>query len=533
MRAVLRACEPIDVVKPARDRAGEVDSAMDAAACERARQARDARFDGRFYIGVLTTGVYCRPICPVRQPRRENVRFFRSAAAAAEAGFRPCLRCRPESSPGTPLALGTGATLRRALRLIDEGALDRGSVEGLAARLGIGARHLVRLFDRHLGTSPNRVAQTRRLHLAVKLLHETDLPMTQIAHAAGFGSLRRFNEAIRGAYRRPPRSLRHRRTPGTDRSLRLQLAYRPPLDWRRLHAFLALRAVPGIEEVDQDGYRRTIALGGRHGVIEVRPLANTHKLELTVDVPDLGALATLVARARSAFDLDADPLAIERDLGTDPLLGRLVVASPGLRVPGVWDGFELAVRAVLGQLVSVLAARTLAARLVARFGAPLGKRSRGGLTHAFPSPQVLACARLTGLGIPAARAAAIRAIARGVADGQLELASASDLGSLVRALQTLPGIGPWTAQYIAMRAGGQPDAFPGGDLGLRRGAAACLGRSDGALTAAELEHHAERWRPWRAYAAMHLWAVYAELPRRRLRADRFRLHTAPDDRSQR
>ena len=364
--------------------------ALDTNACERARQARDPRFDGRFYIGVVTTGVYCRPICPVRMPKAENVRFYPSAAAAAAAGFRPCLRCRPESSPGAPVARGTGATVARALRLIDEGALDRDGVDALAARLGVGARHLGRLFVRHLGASPIQVAQTRRLHLAVKLLDETDLAVTEIAYAAGFGSVRRFNEVVRATYRRPPGSLRRRRNREAATGLRLELAYRPPLDWSHLLAFLELRAVPGLEEVAGGRYRRTIALGGRHGWIEVGHVEETNKLELVVHFPDVSALAGIVARVRAAFDLDADPLTIERDLAADPLLAGRLAAAPGLRVPGAWDGFELAVRAVLGQAISVVAARTLTARLVARFGPEVGER---GCARIFPSAETLAARR--------------------------------------------------------------------------------------------------------------------------------------------
>ncbi len=456
----------------------------------------------------MTTGVYCRPICPVRMPKAENVRFYPSAAAAAAAGFRPCLRCRPESSPGAPVARGTGATVARALRLIDEGALDRDGVDALAARLGVGARHLGRLFVRHLGASPIQVAQTRRLHLAVKLLDETDLAVTEIAYAAGFGSVRRFNEVVRATYRRPPGSLRRRRNREAATGLRLELAYRPPLDWSHLLAFLELRAVPGLEEVAGGRYRRTIALGGRHGWIEVGHMEETYKLELLVHFPDVSALAGIVARVRAAFDLDADPLTIERDLAADPLLAGRLAAAPGLRVPGAWDGFELAVRAVLGQAISVVAARTLTARLVERFGPEVGER---GCARIFPSAETLAAADLDGLGIPAPRAAAIRALACAVADGKLDFASPPELDALAAALESLPGLGPWTAQYIAMRAGRQPDAFPCGDLGLRRGAAACLGELGATLSARKLEGLADRWRPWRAYAAMHLWSAYGEL----------------------
>jgi AraC family transcriptional regulator of adaptative response / DNA-3-methyladenine glycosylase II len=346
----------------------------------------------------------------------------------------------------------------------------------------------------------------------MKLLDETELPMTEIADAAGFGSVRRFNELIRSTYQRTPRSLRRRSaSPAGGGGLRLRLAYRPPLDWRWLRDFLALRAVPGLEEVEGERYRRVIALEGRRGWIEVGPVAGSHALELTVAFPDVARLATIVARARSAFDLDADPMTIERDLGADPRLAERLALRPGLRVPGAWDGFELAVRAVLGQGVSVAAARTLATRLVLRFGVAFGDRPRGGLTHSFPGADTLAEADLAEIGLPGSRAGAIRALARSVLEGRIELAGAGDFESLTSSLQSLPGVGPWTAQYVAMRAGGHPDAFPCEDLGLLRGAAACLGRSGASLTAGALHRYAERWRPWRAYAAMHLWAAHGEL----------------------
>jgi AraC family transcriptional regulator of adaptative response / DNA-3-methyladenine glycosylase II len=502
---------------------------LDTAAYERARLARDPRFDGRFYIGVLSTGVYCRPICPVQPPLAKNVRFFASAAAAAEAGFRPCLRCRPESSPGTPLSRGTAATVHRALRLIDEGALDGGAgVDSLAARLGVGARQLGRLCTQHLGASPVQLAQTRRLHLALKLLRESRLPISAVAEAAGYGSVRRFNEAIDAAYRRPPRSLRRGRklatrapAPETAPGVRLELAYRPPLDWRTVCAFHAFRALPGVEVQQGERYLRSFALNGQHGVLAVEPVPGRHKLALSVHCAELSALPSIVARVRRMFDLDADPLSIERDLRSDRVLAPRLRAAPGLRVPGAWDGFELAVRAVLGQAISVTAARTLATRLVQRHGLPLAatRSSPGASADAdttlgagpsliFPDAERLSSARLDGLGITSARVATIRALAREVSAGRLALDGSLELDALLEALQALPGVGPWTAHYVALRSGGYPDAFPSGDLGLQCGAASCLDRAGERLSARELEAHAERWRPWRAYAAMHLWSAY-------------------------
>jgi AraC family transcriptional regulator of adaptative response / DNA-3-methyladenine glycosylase II len=520
------------------ERPGE--NGLDVEACERARQARDPRFDGRFFIGVRTTGVYCRPICPVRQPKAENVRFFASAAGAAEAGFRPCLRCRPESSPGTWAWQGTAATVSRALRLIQEGALDEGSVDELAGRLGIGPRHLGRLFLRHVGAPPLRVAQTRRLHLAKKLLDETSLKVTEIAYASGFGSVRRFHEALRGAYGRPPGEIRRGRGEaparagagagagagaragagagagtgagaGAGEGIRLRLAFRPPFDWEALRAFFALRAVPGVEAADGESYRRTIAIDGRLGRISVRAVPGAHHLDLAVELPDLAAaLVRVLARVRRMFDLDADPLTIERDLGRDAALAKLLRARPGLRVPGAWDGFELAVRAVLGQQVSVKGARTLAGRLAERFGARLPVDAGDVPSLAFPTPEALADADLESVGLPAARAATIRRLARSVLDGALDLEASRDLETSLAELGRLEGIGPWTAHYVALRALGEPDAFPASDLGLLGGASLQLAPRGERFTPASLERRAEAWRPWRAYAAMHLWQAYAE-----------------------
>jgi AraC family transcriptional regulator, regulatory protein of adaptative response / DNA-3-methyladenine glycosylase II len=488
-------------------------SGLDPEVCERARLARDPRFDGRFFIGVITTGVYCRPICPVRPPMAKNVRFYASAAAAAEAGFRPCLRCRPESSPGAPAWRGTETTVSRALRLIEDGALDSQGVEALAARLGVGSRHLSRLFLKHIGAAPVQVAQTRRLHLAKKLLDETNLSVTEIAYAAGYGSLRRFNEVILATYQRSPSAIRKlRRSPSERSGLRLELAYRPPFDWNWMSAFFGSRAVSGVESVEGGVYRRTINVGGRTGSIAVQPLFGTNRLELAVNAPDTAAIATIAARARRAFDLDADPLSITRDLGRDGALAPRVRAAPGLRVPGAWNGFEIAVRAILGQSVTVAGARTLAARVAARYGSTVDEGEQP-CALAFPTPDVLAEGSLKDLGVAATRADAIKNLAKQVADGKLDLETPQELETFVGTLQEIQGIGPWTAQYIALRALGHPDAFPVGDLGLLKGAGLCID-SKRALTHGALARRAEEWRPWRAYAAMHLWSAYAE-PRQR------------------
>ena len=377
---------------------------LDDEICERARLARDKRFDGRFYTGVVTTGVYCRPVCPARQPQARNVRYFPSAAAASAAGFRPCLRCRPEASPGTPAWLGTETTVSRALRLIAAGALDDGDVGALAERLGIGARHLARLFNRHLGAPPRAVAQTRRLLFAKKLIDETGMAMAAVACAAGFGSVRRFNAVFRACYGRAPGDLRRtaRRRDPSD-GIRLRLAFRPPYDWPSLIAFLALRAIPGVERVTPDCYARTIALDGARGAIEVRPVAGAAQLELRVACSEPGALIRVVERVRRIFDLGADPAEIAGHLGRDAALAPLVAARPGLRLPGAWHGFELAVRAILGQQVTVKGASTLAGRLVAAFGEAI-EGAGDGLSHLFPTVEALATADVAAIGMPKARA---------------------------------------------------------------------------------------------------------------------------------
>jgi len=483
---------------------------LDRTACERAMLARDARFDGRFFVGVMTTGIYCRPVCPVRQPKLENVRFFGSAAAASEAGLRPCLRCRPEAAPGTPAWLGTSATVDRALKLIAGGALDRGSVATLAGRLGVGSRHLGRLFRRHVGASPLSVAQTRRLHLSKTLLDETDLSMTEVSLASGFGSVRRFNTAFRSSYGRTPSELRHAArgnlSAAVGNRLALRLPYRPPFDWTSLVTFLAARAIPGVEQVSPGAYRRTFSLGDRSGVLGVTPVCDRHQLELSIDLPDPGALVDCVDRVRRIFDLDSVPDEIAAHLRCDPAIASRVDNWPGLRLPGAWDGFEVAVRAILGQQVSVKGATTLAGRVARRFGRPRTSRSDPGLELLFPEPATLATADLSGIGLPRARARAINELARAVCEGRVRFDPAISLDRFVGEMTALPGIGAWTAHYVAMRALGEPDAFPSSDLGLLK-AMSPPGRK---IRSGELERRSERWRPWRAYAALYLWKGHAD-----------------------
>ncbi|HEY8038526.1 MAG TPA: AlkA N-terminal domain-containing protein [Polyangiaceae bacterium] len=476
--------------------------ALDTDGMYRAMVSRDRRFEGQFVVGVRTTGIYCRPGCPARTPHRRNVHFYTCAAAAQADGLRPCLRCRPDASPGTPAALGTPATVSRALRLIDEGALDEAGVDELAERLGVTARHLRRLFDQHLGASPLAVARTKRVHFARKLLDETELPMTEVAHAAGFASLRRFNDAVREAFHATPSDLR-RRSPGVLEvgvrpGLLLRLPYREPLAYAELLGFLAARAIPGVERVDGGTYARTITFAGGSGAIEVSRAGDARHLLLAVRAARGTDLFAVAARVRRLFDLDADPHRIDAHLARDRRLARAVRARPGLRVPGAWDGFEIAVRAILGQQVSVAGATTLAGRLVDRFGVRV-PGGGGGLTHLFPTPAALVAADVASIGLPRARAEAIRGLARAVEAGARPF-------DAVERLTRLEGIGDWTAAYVAMRAGRDPDAFPAGDLGLRR----ALATRRGALPSARaLETISGAWRPWRAYAAMHLWTMGA------------------------
>lgn len=477
---------------------------LDLQVCSRARLTRDARFDGKFFIGVFTSGVYCRSICPAPPAKEKNVRYFPSAAAAAEAGFRPCLRCRPECSPGTPAWLGTPNTVSRALRLISESGLEEGGVEALAERLGVGSRHLRRLFLQHLGATPSAVAKTRQMHFAKKLIDETNLRMSDVALASGFGCVRRFNAGIRKVYHRTPtqiRRLARQRTLQPENHYLFRLRFRPPYDWKGMLAFLAPRATPGVEEVVNGIYRRTISWDGSNGCFEVSLVEGSNVLAVRLQFGDPRSLFFITERIRAMFDLNADWAAIVQSLRTDPVLATQVDSAPGLRVPGCWNGFELATRAILGQQITVKGATVLAGRMVSSLGKPFS--SVNGLTHLFPTPAVLADAKLTQIGLTGARAETIRALARAVCDGRISFESVVDSDALLKRLCEIPGIGKWTAQYVAMRALGEPDAFPSGDLGLLR--AMGLGNSR------ELAQHAEAWRPWRAYAAMYLWRMASQL----------------------
>jgi len=495
----------MNVRKPRDRRAQPADAGgmmLDHDACYRAICARDARFDGRLFIGVLTTGIYCRPICPARTPLSRNVTFYPTAAAAQEAGFRPCLRCRPETAPDLAAWRGTSNTVQRALRLIEMGALDDGDVDGLAARLGVGERHLRRLFKQHLGAAPVSVAQTRRVLLAKQLIHETSLPMTEIALASGFGSVRRFNETFAQLYGRPPGELRRRGGPAISAAhgITVRLPYRAPYDWDGVLEFFRARAIEGVERVEAGRYARTISLDGEHGVIVVEP-AEGDALSLTVRFPKLSALPAIIARVRRMFDLAADPAAIGDHLSGDESLRPMIAARPGLRLPGAWDGFEQSVRAILGQQITVTAAINLAGVLTRAHGEPL-RAPILGLTHLFPSPARIAASDLPELKMPGARKRALSSLARAaIADPSL-FNGGADLEESLATLRALPGVGEWTAQYIAMRALREPDAFPAADVALMR----AMEESGARPNAKDLTARAEAWRPWRAYAAQHLWA---------------------------
>ena len=480
---------------------------LDADACYRAVAAHDARFDGAFFIGVTSTGIYCRPVCRVKTPRRENCRFFAHASQAEGAGFRPCLRCRPELAPQTLAwsAQDASALLaQHAARLLDSPDAwgdEVPSVAGLAARLGVSDRHLRRVFEAELGVSPMDWLQTRRLLAAKQLLADTRLPVAQVALAAGFASLRRFNAAFAAQYRMSPTALRRDGSePAPRDGIAVTLGFRPPYDVREMLQFLQQRGIAGVEQIDQSTHTvaRTLRLDDdTRGWVACRFEPEQHRVQVRVADSLAPQLPRVIARVRAWLDLDADPAAIHAVLGAD------FPALAGLRVPGTLDGFELAVRAVLGQQVTVAAARTLTTRLVERFGTPLATPIDG-LTRLFPSPAALAAAsgdELGQLGLVRQRQAAIHALAQAVSSGQISLHAGADVAATMDALKALPGIGAWTADYIALRALRWPDAFPAGDVALQK----ALSPDGQRLTARAAEGRAERWRPWRAYAVIRAW----------------------------
>jgi AraC family transcriptional regulator, regulatory protein of adaptative response / DNA-3-methyladenine glycosylase II len=475
---------------------------LDLHTCYRALRARDARFDGRFFVAVSSTRIYCRPVCTVKPPKRENCRFYPSAAAAESAGYRPCLRCRPELAPGNASVDATTRVAQAAASLIEDRTLEDGGLDAVAARLGITDRHLRRAFGAEFGVSPVEFAQTQRLLLAKRLLTDTALPVTEIAYASGFGSLRRFNALFKQRYRLQPSLLRRHmrgRAPALAQAdaLNFELSFRPPYDWPAVSAFLGARAVAGVEAVEGGRYRRTVRVAAdakdHLGWIEVGVSARKPALRIAVSASLARALPPVLSRVKALMDLSCNPVEVSQALG--PLARR----NPGLRVPGAFDGFEVAVRAILGQQVSVAAARTLAGRFAAAFGEPIETPFES-LATVFPAAARvadLAPAQIARLGMPAARARTVSALARSVAQGALLLAPNAAIEPTLERLRALPGVGEWTAQYIAMRALAWPDAFPHTDLGVMK----ALRETD----ARRVLEAGEAWRPWRAYAVMHLW----------------------------
>lgn len=484
---------------------------LDQDACYAAMRAHDPRFDGRFFCGVSSTGIYCRPICRVKLPKRENCTFFPSAAAAETAGYRPCLRCRPELAPGLAPADSSTRIARGTARLIEEDCLSDRTISELAGVMGISDRHLRRVFFAEFGVTPVQYLQTRRLLLAKNLLTDTSLPITEVAMSAGFGSIRRFNDLFRKRYRLAPgrfRSKEREVEPSAD-AVTLFLAYRPPYAWDQILSFLGARAVPGVESVSHDSYRRTVALRKRetlhHGWISVSHRAERDAISVTISSELLPVLPQLLARVRQLFDVDCDPLAVQEQLATlnevDPGL-----PLPGIRLPGSFDPFESCSRAVLGQQVTVKSARTLAARLAASFGDSIATPFEE-LTCSFPLPETISALkppiedRLGPLGITCARARSILALAQGVASGELRLSYPADPAEVMARLLRLPGVGEWTVQYIAMRVLGWPDAFLASDYGVKKALSALPWRDALKL--------AETWSPWRSYATVSLWQFLA------------------------
>jgi AraC family transcriptional regulator, regulatory protein of adaptative response / DNA-3-methyladenine glycosylase II len=489
--------------------------------CYQAAHSKDARFDGVFFIGVTSTGIYCRPSCPARTPKRENVRFYASAAAAQQAGFRACLRCRPDATPGSPEWNLRADVAARAMRLIRDGTVDREGVDGLARRLGYSVRQLNRVVTEEVGTGPLAIARAQRAQTARILLETTTLPIAHVAFAAGFSSVRQCNETVQQIFADTPRGLRNRvskagvrrrvdgAAKGTPQEIRLRLPCRRPFSPESVLAFLGTRAVPGVEGRDGDTYRRSLRLPHGYAVVALTAADAGDEgpvfVEAVLHLSDLRDLTSAVSRCRQLLDLDADPIGILEALERDPAIGPLVTAHPGRRVPGAADGFELAVRAIIGQQVSVPGARTIAGRLVTAAGETLPEPV-GGITHLFPTPAALialAEASPASFSMPAGRRNALIALAEVVTTGEVVIDPGADPTELRASLVALPGIGPWTAEYVAMRALRDPDAFMPTDLGIKRGA-----RTLGLPTEpAHLTALSERWRPWRSYAMVHLWAM--------------------------
>jgi len=484
-----------------------VGSPLDFERCYRAVESRDARFDGWFITAVRTTGIYCRPSCPTPvRPKRENVSFYPTAAAAQLAGYRACKRCRPDASPGSPEWNVRGDLVGRAMRLIADGTVDRDGVAGLARRLAVSERHLHRLLLGELGAGPLAIARAQRAQTARVLIETTDLPFTDVAFAAGFESIRQFNDTVREVFALTPTALRtagRRRADIAHGVLTLRLPYRPPLDWSALSAWLRVRALPGVAEVNGRIYRRTLRLPRGAGVVALEPV-DTH-IQCTLRLESMADLTSAVRQCRRLLDLDSDPLSVVEVLSKDRRLSSVVKKHPGLRAPGAVDGTELAIQAVLGQQVSLAAARTLASRLVTAHGDVI-KIADPALTHLFPHAAAIAEADLARLGVPATRRATVRGLARAVASGTLALDPGADRNETYQQLLQVPGIGDWTAGYIVMRALGDPDTFLASDLGIKKaGVRLGIGSNPRAIS-----EHAAAWRPWRSYATHQLWATLSD-----------------------
>jgi AraC family transcriptional regulator of adaptative response / DNA-3-methyladenine glycosylase II len=471
---------------------------LEPSACHRALTARDARFDGLFFVGVTTTGIYCRPVCRAKTPRAERCRFFRTAAEAEHEGFRACFRCRPELAPGFARIDAAGRLVQRVIAQIEAGTLAEHTLEDVARELRVSSRYIRRAVTESLGVSPLELAQTRRLALAKQLLQDTSLAITEVAYASGFSSVRRFNALVRERLGRAPSEFRRAAAPNTEGTLVIRLDHRPPLEWQALLEFFARRQLPRVEAVAGDSYARTVRLGARRGWVRVWP-RDAQSLNAEISLSLAPVLPQVVARLRRQFDLDAQPQVVSEHLRQDPALEPLVLERPGLRIPGAFDPFEICLRAVTGQQVSVAAGVTLMRRLTETYGEPF-RTPREGLDLLFPSASRLSTAgseRLAKLGMPRARATTLHAVARAALLGRIR---AEDPERSLEALSSIGGLGPWTRGYIEMRGFGAPDAFPEGDGVLRR----VLGLGD-----VEMRERSDRWRPWRAYAALHLWTQEA------------------------
>ena len=469
--------------------------------CYRAASSRDARFDGVFYVGVKTTGIYCRPSCPAVTPKKENVTFYATAAAAQDAGFRACRRCRPDTTPGSPEWNVRADAVGRAMRLIADGVVEREGVDGLASRLGYSQRHVTRMLTQELGAGPLALARSNRAHAARTHIEPTALPMSDIAFAAAFPTTRQYNDSVRHVYALSPTQMRGRRRSTPTGRVTLRLAVRQPFHVDGLLEFLGGRTIAGVERIDGRTYARVLRLP--HGLGAVQLTLHDDHVACELELADLRDTAVAVQRCRRLLDLDADPLAIDEVLSADPLLAPLVASTPGLRLPSQVDGFEVAVRAIVGQQVSVAGARTILGRFAQTYGTPVtfDLAASHGLTHAFATPEALAEADDTALSMPRSRARALIGVAQAVADGKIELDPGADRDAVRADLVALPGIGPWTADYISMRALAHPDLMLETDLIIRR-MLDCHGVEP---------ERTERWKPWRSYAAMHLWRASVDV----------------------